>query len=81
MSHHAERNSLNYRFGLVLLAFLAIGALLLFSEHQAHVLGAALWLAVLACPILHLFMHGDHGGHGSRSSGHASDGKHPEQQR
>ena len=81
MPHHQhERNSesrgkLDYRFALVLLAFLAIGAFLLFSEHRAHLLGGALWLLILACPLLHLFMHGGHGAHGSSSSGRPSEGK------
>ena len=55
---------LRSRSGLVLLAFLAITGFFLWTEHRAHVLGALPWLLLLACPLLHLFMHrGGHGGH------------------
>ena len=56
--------------GLAMIGFLAIGAFLLFTEHRAHTLGALLWLVVLACPLMHFFMHRGHGGHG----GHGSHG-------
>lgn len=44
--------------------FLGIGVFLLWEDHQAHILGALPYLLVLACPIIHLFMHRRHG-HGS----------------
>jgi hypothetical protein len=56
--------------GLVLVGFLIIAGALLFTEHRAHVLGVLIWLPLLACPLMHLFMHGghgDHGGHDQRS--------------
>ena len=56
---------LKSRSGLVLLGFLAIAGILLFTEHRAHVFGVLIWLPLLACPLMHLFMHGGHGGHGS----------------
>ncbi len=52
------------RAGLVLIGFLIIGGALLFTEHRAHVLGALIYLPLLACPLMHFFMHGGHG-HGS----------------
>lgn len=52
------------RAGLVAIGFLAIIGFLLFMEHRAHVLGALPYLLILACPLMHLFMHGSHGGHG-----------------
>jgi hypothetical protein len=30
------------------------------------VLGLLIWLPLLACPLMHLFMHGGHGHHGGR---------------
>jgi hypothetical protein len=57
------------RVGLVLVGFLVIAAALLFTEHQAHVLGLLIWLPLLACPLMHLFMHGGHSHHG----GHQQD--------
>lgn len=41
--------------------FIAIAAFFLFSEHRAHALGALPFLLLLACPIMHIFMHRDHG--------------------
>ena len=48
----------------VLLAFLAIAAFFLLTEHRAHVWGVAPYLLLLACPLLHFFMHRGHGRHG-----------------
>ena len=50
---------------------LAIAAFFLWQEHRAHVLGVLPYLLLAACPIVHLFMHRGHGGHGSREVGHA----------
>lgn len=53
-------------------AFAVLAVVLLWEEHQAHLLGALPWLILLACPLLHVFMHGGHGhgghGHGGRGS-------------
>ena len=51
--------------GLVLVGFLIIAFALLFTEHRAHVLGLFILLPLLACPLMHVFMHGGHGHHGS----------------
>lgn len=42
----------------------AIALFLLVLEHRAHVIGWLPWLILLACPLMHFFMHG--GGHGHR---------------
>jgi hypothetical protein len=59
--------------GLVLIGFLAIAGFYLVTEHQAHLYGALPWLLILACPLMHLFMHHGHGGHGHDQT-HASSG-------
>lgn len=56
--------SRNFLIALVLSLIAAIAGALLFTQHQAHVLGALLWLPLLACPIMHFFMHGKHRGGG-----------------
>ena len=72
MNHNGHEGGLGGflrgRAGLVLLGFLAIGAFFLLSEHRAHLLGFLPWLLLLACPLMHLFMHHghDHGGGASR---------------
>ena len=53
--------------GFVMLMFLAVIGFLLFTGHRAHVLGFLPYLLLLACPLLHFFMHGGHGKHGGRS--------------
>ena len=55
---------LSSRAGWVAIGFSAIAGVLLFTEHRAHVLGVLIWLPLLACPLMHMFMHGGHR-HGS----------------
>ena len=40
---------------------LGIAAILFIIDHWAHALGALPYLILLACPLMHLFMHGKHG--------------------
>ncbi len=64
------------RNGIALLGFLAVAAYFLWTEHEAHLRAAVPYLPfllLLACPLMHLFMHHGHGGHGS-----AGDGSHEE---
>ena len=56
--------------GFILVAFLAIAAFFLVTEHRAHLLGILPFLLLLACPLLHLFMHGGHGGHDQKDESH-----------
>jgi len=58
------------RYAVGLLVMGAIAAYFLLSEHRAHFLGALplLLLLLLACPLMHVFMHHGHGDHGG---GHA----------
>ncbi len=67
--HNGLRGFLLSRSGLVLVGFLAVAGYFLWTEHQAHVKAAIPYLPfllLLACPLMHLFMHHGHGGgHGS----------------
>jgi hypothetical protein len=45
----------------VFFAFCLIAAALIFYEHTLHVLGIFPYLLLLACPLMHLFMHQGHG--------------------
>lgn len=56
------------RLNWVMLAFLGIIGFFLVAEHKAHLLGALPFLLLLACPLLHVFMHRGHG-HGGDSHG------------
>jgi hypothetical protein len=67
------------RANIVLIGFLAIGGFYLAAEHRAH-LWLALpylpWLLLLACPLMHIFMHhGGHGGHDEASDDVAGGGR------
>ena len=74
MNHEAESsNSTRWksRANWVLIGFIAIAAYLLITEHRAHLSGLLYYLPflfLLACPLMHLFMHGGHGSHGDKSS-------------
>jgi Protein of unknown function (DUF2933) len=70
----SQGSFLTSRWGLVLLGFLVIAGVLLFTEHRAHVLGALIWLPLLLCPLMHFFMHGGHGGHGDHG-GHGQQNR------
>ena len=62
------------RYALGLLVFGAVAAYFLLSEHRAHFFGALPFLLLLACPLMHVFMHRGHGEHGGGHGDH-SDGK------
>lgn len=51
----------------VFIGFLIIAGYFLVTEHRAHLSGwlssYGIWLLLLACPLMHLFMHHDHGSH------------------
>lgn len=58
--------------------FLLIAAFFLTTEHRAHLFGILPFLLILACLLLHVFMHGGHGSHDSpRDSAEPSTGGAP----
>ncbi|MBE0485400.1 DUF2933 domain-containing protein [Marinobacter sp.] len=50
------------RYWITLSFFGVIALVLLWGEHKVHILGALPWLVLLLCPLMHIFMHGRHGG-------------------
>ncbi len=56
--------------GLTLLVAGMVGAFYLVTEHRAHLFGLLPYLILLACPLMHVFMHKGHGHGGHRHSGH-----------
>lgn len=62
------------RYAVGLIVFGAIAAYFLLSEHRAHFFGALPFLLLLACPLMHIFMHHGHAEHGE-SHGHHHAGK------
>ena len=55
----------------VFIGFLLVAGYFLIMEHRAHLSGwlssYGVWLVLLACPLMHFFMHGGHGHGGHRS--------------
>lgn len=45
---------------IALAVFALAAAYFLLTEHRAHVIQALPWLLVLACPLMHVFMHRGH---------------------
>ena len=74
MEHKHESDGdggMKSKANIALVIFLIIAGFFLVTEHRAHLSGwLPYWpyLLLLACPAMHLFMHGGHGhgGHGSR---------------
>ena len=57
--------------------FLGFIAYFLITEHWAHIVPYLPWLILLACPLMHIFMHGGHG-HGRHGS-HDNQSHHGEE--
>ena len=75
--HESDGNGgIKSKANIALAVFLAISAVFLLAEHWAHL---AEWipywpyLLLLACPAMHLFMHGGHGSHGSSGASNGSN--------
>ncbi len=77
MNHEPSRNDpeptgfWRSRYAIGLLVLGAIATYFMLSEHRAHFFGALPFLLLLACPLMHVFMHRGHAGHGG---GHADHG-------
>ena len=73
---HAEHQSFwRSKAAMVMIGFGIVGGFFLASEHRAHLYGWLPFLFILACPLMHIFMHHGHGGHGDHSD-HDASGHH-----
>ena len=72
--HNAAPPFWRSRYAVGLLVFGAVATYFLLSEHRAHFIGALPFLLLLSCPLMHIFMHHGHGGHGKDDEPHG-DGK------
>ena len=76
-SHRDDgNNALPWRNKVAWIVFAVIASFYLWTEHRAHLLGALPYLLLLACPLMHLFMHRGHG-HGGKTPADKSDGGQP----
>jgi hypothetical protein len=69
-------STLKQRTLLVFLAFAAMAVVLLWQDHREHILGFIPYLFLLACPLMHLFMHGGHGSHSHHQPTRREDESH-----
>lgn len=60
------------RTEIAVIGFALVAAFYVLREHWGHAFGALPYLILLACPLLHLFMHHGHG-HGGRGQNAALD--------
>lgn len=65
MTHQNDRAGNGRQGGrnIVLWGFVGIVLFFLLTEHRAHVFGVLPYLLLLACPLMHLFMHRGHHRH------------------
>jgi hypothetical protein len=49
------------RYGVGLIVLGSVAGYFLWTEHRAHLAGALPFLLLLACPLMHVFMHHGHG--------------------
>ena len=64
--------------GLAMLVVSAVLGFYLVPEHPAHLFGALPYLFLLACPLMHVFMHRGHRHHGHQ---HGQPGSSDDDQR
>lgn len=58
---------------LVLICLVSIGYWI-YTYHFEHALGFLPYAILLLCPVMHIFMHGNHG-HGEHGNNHSDDDK------
>ncbi|MDP2868662.1 MAG: DUF2933 domain-containing protein [Methyloversatilis sp.] len=71
-NHETPPSFWRSRFAIGYLVIGAVAAYYLLTEHLAHVVGVLPYLILLACPLMHIFMHGGHG-HGSHGHQHSQN--------
>lgn len=72
--HESPPDFWGSRYSIGLLVIGAVAGYFLLTEHLAHVVGVLPFLLLLACPLMHVFMHG---GHGHRHGGGGTRGGQP----
>lgn len=64
------------RTGIATLVALTVIGILIYTGHGAHLLGFLPYLLILACPLMHIFMHGGHHHHKDEAEAKPEDKKH-----
>lgn len=63
MSNHNGSKRRLFSLPLILVGLAAVVAFLVLNGHGYHLLSLLPLLVLLACPLMHMFMHHGHGGH------------------
>lgn len=64
--NHSKNNNTSWLFsrtGVATIVAVSVLGFLIYTGHGAHLLGWLPFLLIAACPLMHIFMHGGHGGH------------------
>lgn len=68
MAEHVHGNRRSSKWLIIGIAVAAIAAFLVLKGHGYHLLAYSPLLILLACPLLHMSMHGGHRGHGGHDA-------------
>lgn len=63
------------RYGVGLIVLGSVAGYFLWTEHRAHLAGALPFVLLLACPLMHVFMHHGHGHGQNGPHQHGSTGE------
>lgn len=74
---HVNHRKSVYTAWLVVIGL--FGAYYLLTQHFTHVMEALPYALLLACPLMHLFMHHGHGGHGEHHTSETRSHQTPQQ--
>ena len=74
--HYLETRKSNIMNRILICAAVLIVGFYLMTEHRAHTFGALPYLLILACPLMHFFMHQNHGDHGASKVVNDGQAKH-----
>lgn len=75
-AHHNGNNGESWLFsrtGIATIVAVSILGFLVYQGHGAHLLGVVPYLLILACPLMHIFMHGRHNNKNSDDEGDKSN--------
>ncbi|NMM12828.1 MAG: DUF2933 domain-containing protein [Rhodoferax sp.] len=78
-SHETPLGFWGSRYAVGLIVIGAVAGYFLLTEHRAHFFGALPFLLLLACPLMHVFMHHGHGGHRHGDNGSQAGPDKPDQ--
>jgi len=73
--HEHSAQSKRFKWEWVVICSFLLAAVLMLTGHKSHLFGALPYLLILACPMMHLFMHKGHSHTHNNSRHHDNDEK------